>query len=224
MRWGWIFAQVIGDERSTKVAKIIVVHWCLTFLLRGQVRFPMHLYVHHTFVWENCWEFEMTSPLKPLGQCCSNFMWSLLRLGERKIAKMVPVHWPRWPPCPYMVKIFKNLLLQKRRCLGAESLHKSSGMGDLPKLLKWWAYIDVWPFYSEVKFASLCICMGTIHLYGKTWEFETSSPLKPLGQCCSNFIGSLLRLWKRKIAKMVTGQCPTPLTKMAAMPIYGKNR
>ena len=56
--------------------------------------------------------------------------------GERKIAKMVAVHWPRWPPCPYMVKTFKNLLLQNRGCLGAESLHKSSGMGGLPKLLK----------------------------------------------------------------------------------------
>ena len=35
---------------------------------------------------------------------------------------------------PYMVKTFKNLL-QNRGCLRAESLHKSSGMGGLPKLL-----------------------------------------------------------------------------------------
>ena len=111
MPWGWIFAQIIKDERSTKVAKIIVIHWCLTFLRRGQVCFSMHLYGHHTFVWEKCWEFQMTSPLKPLGQCCSNFMWSLLRLWEQKIAKMVGVHWPRWPPCPYRVKTFKNLLI-----------------------------------------------------------------------------------------------------------------
>ena len=90
--------------------------------------------------------------------------------GEWKIAKMVAVHWPRWLPCPYMVKIFKNLLLHNRRCLGAESLHKSSGTGGLPNLLKWWSYIDIWPFYGEVKFASLCICMGTIHLYGKNVE------------------------------------------------------
>ena len=108
-----MFAQIIGDESSTKVAKIIV-HWHLTFLWQGQVCFPMHLYGHHTFVWEKCWEFQRTSPLKPLGQYCSNFMWSLLRLGERKIAKMVAVHWPRWLPCPYMVKTFKNLLLQNR--------------------------------------------------------------------------------------------------------------
>ena len=170
----------------------------------------MHLYRHHTFVWEKCWEFQTTSPLKPLGQCCSNFMWSLLGLREWKIAKMVAVHWSRWPPCPYIVKTFKNLLLQNRGCLGAESaqiirdgrstkiakmmvvqrllkwsvhwprwlpcpymvktfknlllqnkispgalsLHKSSGTGDLPKLLKWWSYFDIWPFYGKVKFAS----------------------------------------------------------------------
>ena len=84
--------------------------------------------------------------------------------------KRVTVHWLRWPPCPYMVKTFKNLLLQNPGCLRAENLHKSSGTGGLPKLLKWWSYIDVWPFYGEVKFASLCICVGPIHLYGKNVE------------------------------------------------------
>ena len=68
------------------------------------------------------------------------------------------------------VKTFKNLLLQNLGCLGAESLHKSSGTGGLPKLLKWMSYIDIRPFHCEVKFASLCICMGPIHLYGKNVE------------------------------------------------------
>ena len=113
--------------------------------------------------------FQTTSPLKPPSQFCSDFIWSLLRLGERKIAKMVAVHWLRWQPCSYMVKSFKNRL-QNWGCLGAESLYKSSGTGGQPKLLKWWSYMDVWPFYSEVKFASLCICMGPIHLYGKNVE------------------------------------------------------
>ena len=76
--WRWIFAQIIGDGRSTKIAKTIVVHWRLTILRQGQVCFPMHLYGHHTFVWEKYWEFQTTSPLKPLGQCCLNFMWSPL--------------------------------------------------------------------------------------------------------------------------------------------------
>ena len=77
----------------------------------------------YAFVWEKCSEFQTTSPLEPLGQFCSNFIWSLLR--EWKFAKMVAVRWPRWTPCPYMVKTFKNLLLQNLGCLGAESLLKS---------------------------------------------------------------------------------------------------
>ena len=90
----------------------------------------------YAFVWEKYSEFQTTSSLEPLGQFCTNFIWCLLRLEEWKIAKMVAVHWPRWPPCPYMVKTFKNLLLQNRGHLGAESLLKSSGTGGLPKLLK----------------------------------------------------------------------------------------
>ena len=98
----------------------------------------------YAFVWEKCSEFQTTSPLEPLGQFCSNFIWSLLRVEERKIAKMVAVHWPRWPPRPYMVKTFKNLLLQNRECLGAEPLQESSGTRGLPTLLKELSYVDVW--------------------------------------------------------------------------------
>ena len=110
------------------------------------------------------WEIQTTSSLEPLGQYCSNFIWSLLRLGEQKIDKMVMAHRPGWLPCTYMIKTFKNLLFQNQTSPGALSLHKSSGMGGLPKLLKWWSYVDVWPFYGKVKFASPCICMVRIHL------------------------------------------------------------
>ena len=158
---------------------------------------------------------------------------------------MVAIHLPRWPPHPYMVKTFNNLLLQNRECLGAEPLQESSGTGGLPKLLKELPYVDVCPFYGKVKFASLCICMGktfknlllqnwaclmaeSLHIslgtgglpkllkengrtltfdlitvrsillpYAFVWEkcleFQTTSPLEPLGQFCSNFIWSLLR-------------------------------
>ena len=64
-------------------------------------------------------------------------------MGEQKIAKMVAVSRPRWPPCPYMVTTFKNLLLHNRGCLGAESLHESSGTGHQTKLLKELSYVDV---------------------------------------------------------------------------------
>ena len=167
----------------------------------------MHLYEPYTFEWENCWEFQTTSPLKPLSQFCSNFIWSLLRVGEQKIAKMVVVRWPRWPPWPYMVKTFKNLL-QNQGCLGAESLHKLSGTGDLPKLLKELSYVDIWPFYVKV-------VSFPMHLYEpytlemeNCWEFQTTSPLKALSQFCSNFICSHLWVGKQKIAKIVAVRWP----------------
>ena len=82
---GLIFAQIIGSGRSTKIAKMMVLHWHLTFLRWGQVCFLMHLYR------KKCWEFQTTS-LKPLGQCCWNFKWSLFGAGEWKIVKIVAVH------------------------------------------------------------------------------------------------------------------------------------
>ena len=61
-------------------------------------------------------------------------------MGERKIAKR---SWSVDQDGPYMVKTFKNLLLQNRECLGAEPLQESSGTGGLPKLLKEFSYIDI---------------------------------------------------------------------------------
>ena len=66
----------------------------------------MHLYGLQTFVWKKSCEFQTS--LKSLNQRCSNFIWSLLGAAEWKIAKMVAVNWPRWPPCPYMVKTFRK--------------------------------------------------------------------------------------------------------------------
>ena len=45
---------------------------------------------------------------------------------------------------PIYGKNFKTLLLQNQISPRALSLHKSSGTGDLPKLLKWWSFFDVW--------------------------------------------------------------------------------
>ena len=92
----------------------------------------VHLYGKKLFS-----EFQMTSPLDPLSQCCSNFIWSPPGAGEWKIANIVAVYCPGWAPCPLVVKTFKNVLFQNQGCLVAESLHKSSRRGGLPKLLKY---------------------------------------------------------------------------------------
>ena len=41
--------------------------------------------------------------------------------GGLKIVQMVMVHYSRWPPCLYMVKALKNLLLQNQESFKAES-------------------------------------------------------------------------------------------------------
>ena len=120
-----------------------------------------------------------------------------------------------------MVKTYNNLFPHNGGSLRAESLHKPSGMGDLPKLLKWWLYTDVWPFYGQVKFASLCICMGSItFVWEKCWELQMTSPLKLPVQCCSNLMWSLFVAGDWKIATMVAVYYPRC---MATMPLYGKN-
>ena len=52
--------------------------------------------------------FQKSCPLKLLGQLNSNFIWRLLRIGERKFDQMVFVTWPRWPPHPYMIKTLQK--------------------------------------------------------------------------------------------------------------------
>ena len=72
----------------------------------GMVRRPSYVVHQH---------FKTSSPLKPLGQLKPNFIWSLYGMGERKFVQMVQVTWPRWPPCPYMIKILKNFFSGTKR-------------------------------------------------------------------------------------------------------------
>ena len=138
---------------------------------------------------------------------------AFLSHGERKIAKMVAVGRPRWPPCPYMVRPFKNLLLQNWGCLGAKSVHKSSGTGDLPKLLKRLSYVDIWPFYGKVKFASLCICMSPItFIWGNCWEFDDfSEATEPILLRFLAHLSMKCAWWA-----IVVSQCPSSIMGHAA--------
>ena len=55
-----------------------------------------------------CQHFQTSPPQKPLGRLKPNFIWSLHGIAERKFVQTVLVTWPRWPPCPYKVKILKK--------------------------------------------------------------------------------------------------------------------
>ena len=170
----------------------------------------------YAFVWEKCSEFQMTSSLEPLGQFCSKFMWSVLRLGERKIAKMVAVSWPRWLPCSYMVKTFKNLLLQNRGCIGAESLHKSLGTGGPQWLM---TYANKCCILTFDLFTARSSLLPYAFVWEKPLKILFSKPRMPCGWICTYIIGN----WRStKVAKIMVvhwhwGQF------CFLMHLYGKN-
>ena len=47
---------------------------------------------------------RISSSQKLLDRWKPNFMWLLNGMRERKFVQMIQVIWPRWSPCPYMVK------------------------------------------------------------------------------------------------------------------------
>ena len=55
-----------------------------------------------------CQHFQTFSSQKPMGQSKSNFICSFHGMGKRKFIQLVQVTWPRWSPCPYMVKTSKK--------------------------------------------------------------------------------------------------------------------
>ena len=107
-----------------------------------------------------CKHFQTSSSQKPLGRLKLNFIWRLHGMGERKFIQMVLVIWPRWPPCPYMVKTLRNLLLRNQKAYDLETWYAALGARVLSSLFKWWAWVDLELFYGKVKFGLLCFCMG----------------------------------------------------------------
>ena len=66
----------------------------------------------------------------------------------------------KWPPCPYMLKSFQNLLLWNRKADELENWYAASSTRVLPNLFKWCPWVDIDLFYGKVKFGYLCFCMG----------------------------------------------------------------
>ena len=98
---------------------------------------------------------------KPLGRLKPNLMWRLNGMGEQKFVQIVQVTWPRWLPCPYMVKKWKIVfLLWNQKADDLESLYAALDTRVLPNLFRWWPWVDFDLFYGKVKFGSPCFCMG----------------------------------------------------------------
>ena len=75
------------------------------------------------------------------------------------------VTWPRWPPCPYMIKTFKNLLLQNQLTNDLETWYVALCMWILPRFFKLSPWVDLDPFYAKVKFGHIGFCMGKSENY-----------------------------------------------------------
>ena len=99
-----------------------------------------------------------------------------------------------------MVKTFKNLLLQNQISPGALSLHKYLGTGGLQKLLKWWSYVDIWPFYSKVKFASHAFVWALYIYMGKMLRIHILD-ISSIIHLNRNLMMSIRALMRHKIAK-----------------------
>ena len=84
-----------------------------------------------------------------------NFVWKLSGTRKWKFVNVMLDTWPRWPPCPYMVKALKNLLLQNCRADFHETCYVASRTPAHYSLLKWWPWSDIDLFYGKVKFDNL---------------------------------------------------------------------
>ena len=85
-------------------------------------------------------------------------------MGDRKFDQTVHVTWPRWPPRPDTVK--KSSPEPKADDL--ESWYVASGAPVLPRLFKWWPWINLDLFYVKVKSGPLCFVWEKV----KTMDFS----------------------------------------------------
>ena len=131
-------------------------HWWAYHMARENVCLSVSLLVCVSV----CPHFQTSSPPEPLGRLSSNFMWSILGVGERKFVFFVQVTWPRWPNFPYGVKLKKNLLLRNRWADLDETWYVACGTWAHHSLYKLWPLDDLDLFYAKVKFGNLGISMG----------------------------------------------------------------
>ena len=83
-------------------------------------------------------------------------------MGERKFVQIVQVTWSIWPPCPYMAKTLKIFFsLRNQKTDDLETWYAASGARVLSSLFKWWPWVDLYLLNGKVKFALLCVCIGT---------------------------------------------------------------
>ena len=89
---------------------------------------------------------------------------------------MVLVTWPRWLPCPYMVKTLKNLLLRNQKLDDLETWYAALGAQVLPSLFKRWPWVELDLFYGS-QIWSLMLLYGK---KSKTMDFSETTVIYDL--------------------------------------------
>ena len=112
------------------------------------------------------WAYRIGRPLSSVVNIFKHLLWSHhanwsqisygASMGRRKkFGQTAQVTWPRWPPCPYMVKTLKIFFSGSN----LETWSAASGAQVLPSLFKEDPGLTGL-FYGKVKFGPLCFCMG----------------------------------------------------------------
>ena len=116
-----------------------------------------------------CQHFQTSSQKKkPLGRLKLNFIWSLHGMREWKFVQTVQVTWPRWPPCPYMVKTLKTLLLQNRKVDDLETWYATSSAQVLPSC----SNDDPWLTFTYFTARSNLVPYAFVWEKGKTMDLS----------------------------------------------------
>ena len=126
---------------------------------------------HSDFKIKSCFSQKLLSHLEP------NFSWKLMGAWEWKFIQMSRVTWPTWPPCPYMVKTLKNLLLQNQLTDDLEILYVALCTQVLPRLFKLLPWVNLDLFYAKVKFGHIGFCMGKSENYILFGNYYSHRPL-----------------------------------------------
>ena len=91
-------------------------------------------------------------------------------MGERKFVHMVQVTWPIWPPCPYLVKTWKNKSFSlEPKCRWHWKLVCSIGCASTTKFILMMTLGWPWPILRQGQIWSPMLLYGE---KGKTMDFS----------------------------------------------------
>ena len=184
------------------------------------------------------WAFRIGRPLSSVRPLSTLFKHLLLRKhwlieakfhmespwieGTKVFFKQSWSHDPRWPPCPYMLKTLKNLLLRNQKADDLETWHAASGARVLPGLFKWWPLCFVWKEGKTMDFSETIVVydlkLATDDRSDKKFLLTTKllglSAPAPRLYTCINLWKKLTNEWSDKTflstSKLFSPVCPCP--------------